>query len=255
MFLCDPMDCSPWGCSAHGIFRQEHRSRPKSLALAGEFFTTDSPEKQFLPLRKKKGTLPLFPLLLSLILGSQVLTSFLASQVFCVSSSCPLLPKPLTFWISPSFHTHLIQELLPDLCTPSSPVLTPWNSFSCPAPSPEGPGLSSHLHGEPQETGLRAQVLKLGIQATTGRDFSRTLLPHNLDSVLSQLFWILAKCKRDVPSSSRGWTGSGGWSGEMLLSTSAVEHYGSLLFQSGRSEASDVTGHSNLATSLKKNTS
>ena len=41
----------------------------------------------------------------------------------------------------------------------------------------------------------------------------------------------------------------------MLLFTSAVEHYGSLLFQSGRSEASDVTGHSNLATSLKKNTS
>lgn len=42
---------------------------------------------------------------------------------------------------------------------------------------------------------------------------------------------------------------------EMLLSTSTIEHYGSLLFQSGRSEASGVSGHSNPATSLKKNTS
>ena len=58
--LCDPMDCSPPGSSAHGILRQEYWSglpcsppgelpdpwielaSPKSPALAGGFFTTSA---------------------------------------------------------------------------------------------------------------------------------------------------------------------------------------------------------------------
>lgn len=40
----------------------------------------------------------------------------------------------------------------------------------------------------------------------------------------------------------------------MLLSTSTAEHHGVWAFQSGKSEASDVISHSNLATSLKENT-
>ena len=57
--FCNPMDCSPPGSSVHEIFfRQEHLSelsfpspgdlpnpgiKPTSLALAGGFFTTESP--------------------------------------------------------------------------------------------------------------------------------------------------------------------------------------------------------------------
>ena len=59
----DPMDCSPPGSSVHGIFhsrilewfaisssrRSPHQGvEPTSLALAGEFFTTVSPEKPHL---------------------------------------------------------------------------------------------------------------------------------------------------------------------------------------------------------------
>lgn len=41
---------------------------------------------------------------------------------------------------------------------------------------------------------------------------------------------------------------------KILLSTSAAKHHGVWSLQSGRSEASDVISHSNLATSLKENT-
>ena len=61
--LCNPMDCSTLGCSAHGIFHARiqssvvisssrrtlrHRIKPTfpvCPALAGRFFTTDPPEK------------------------------------------------------------------------------------------------------------------------------------------------------------------------------------------------------------------
>ena len=58
--LCDPMDCSPPGFSAHGISQQENWSRlafpipgdlpnpgiePRSPALAGGFFTIEPPGK------------------------------------------------------------------------------------------------------------------------------------------------------------------------------------------------------------------
>ena len=57
------MDCSPPGASVHGILQQEYRSRLpfpspanfpdpgielKSPALAGRFFTTESPGKPYL---------------------------------------------------------------------------------------------------------------------------------------------------------------------------------------------------------------
>ena len=58
--LCDPIDCSPPGSSVHRVILQEHWSellflspgdlsnpgiRPASPALAGRFFTTESPGK------------------------------------------------------------------------------------------------------------------------------------------------------------------------------------------------------------------
>ena len=61
--LCDPVDCSPPASSVHGISRQQHWSglprpppgdlpdpgiRPVSPALAGRFFTTDTPRKPHL---------------------------------------------------------------------------------------------------------------------------------------------------------------------------------------------------------------
>ena len=60
VWLCDPMDCSPPGFSAHGISQQENWSRlpfpipgglpdpgiePRSPALTGGFFTVESPGK------------------------------------------------------------------------------------------------------------------------------------------------------------------------------------------------------------------
>ena len=56
--LCDPMDCSPLGSSAHGILQARILSglsvpppkdlpdpeiEPESLALAGRCFTTETP--------------------------------------------------------------------------------------------------------------------------------------------------------------------------------------------------------------------
>ena len=58
--FCDPMDCSPSGCSVHGIPRQEYWTgllfpspgdllhsgiKFMSPALAGGFFTTEPPGK------------------------------------------------------------------------------------------------------------------------------------------------------------------------------------------------------------------
>ena len=66
---CDSRDCSPPGCSVHGIFQQEHwrgchfllqgifRIKPRSPALAGGLFTTEPPGKSqsiFTSLLKKK---------------------------------------------------------------------------------------------------------------------------------------------------------------------------------------------------------
>ena len=65
--LCDPMDCSSPGSSVHGIFQarilkwlpfsppRDHLEpgiEPKSPALAGGFFTTESPGKHpYVPFR------------------------------------------------------------------------------------------------------------------------------------------------------------------------------------------------------------
>ena len=68
--LCDPMDCSPPGYSAHGIFQARILDRvapadlpnleiePTSLAspaLAGGFFTTTPPEIKNQTLRNKEN--------------------------------------------------------------------------------------------------------------------------------------------------------------------------------------------------------
>ena len=46
--LCDPMDCSPPGCSVHGISQTRTWTEPASPVLAGGFFTAEPPGKLLL---------------------------------------------------------------------------------------------------------------------------------------------------------------------------------------------------------------
>lgn len=205
-------------CSIHGIFRQETGVDPESLALAGGILYHRAHQRNSFSHSGEPSLcfpLPFFHLWIS---GPNLLSCF-------PGFLCLQLPPPpqASDFLSISFlPPHLRQELLPHLCTPSSPVLSPEipsHAQLAHLRSP-GPSLTNITMGSPRELVLWSSNWEFRQQLAMISP--EPFFQPRLCSVLALLDPGQTQAWCPFFKLRMNWEWRMFW--EMLLSTSTIEH-------------------------------